>query len=47
MKKIFEKWWDKGNKVIQLISYRDSWKSLISGFMKMVVEERMMTDILI
>ena len=25
MKIIFEKWWNKGNKTIQLISYKDSW----------------------
>ena len=25
MKMIFEKWWDKGNKTIQLIYYKDSW----------------------
>lgn len=25
MKIIFEKWWNNGNKIIQLISYKDSW----------------------
>ena len=28
MKKIFEKWWDKGNKVFQITNYKKSWKEV-------------------
>lgn len=28
MKKIFEKWWDKGNKVFQITNYKKIWKEV-------------------
>ena len=28
VKKIFEKWWDKGNKVFQITNYKKSWKEV-------------------
>lgn len=28
MNKIFEKWWDKGNKCFSIINYKQSWKEV-------------------
>ena len=28
MKKTFEKWWDKGNKVFQITNYKKCWKEV-------------------
>ena len=28
MKKIFERWWDNGNKVFQITNYRNAWKEV-------------------
>lgn len=28
MKKIYEKWWDNGNKVFQITNYKKSWKEV-------------------
>lgn len=28
MKKIYEKWWDNGNKVFQITNYKKAWKAV-------------------
>lgn len=28
MKKIFERWWDNGNKAFQITNYRNAWKEV-------------------
>ena len=28
MKKIFEKWWNNGNKVFEIINYKKEWKEV-------------------